>query len=110
MTSTNLPTKSDSPHTAIITRRIQTHSGSLLLRVSAILVLAGLLAGSLYWSSAASASKNASPNQKAAVVRDEIPSPLAVAKLSGPASLRVGNYASLLTLPQAPSPITVTTY
>src|SRR6266498_558624 len=110
MTSTNLPIKSDSPHTATITRRIQTHSRSLILRVGAILVLAGLLAGSLYWSSAASASKNASPNQKAAVVRDEITAPLAVAELSVPVSLPVRSYASWLTLPQAPPPITVTTY
>jgi uncharacterized repeat protein (TIGR01451 family) len=110
MKPTNLPPKSDLAHTVTVTRRIQIHSRSLILRVSAILVLAGLLAGSLYWSSAASASKITSPNQKAAVVRDEITARLVVAELSGSLSSRGGSYASLLTLPQAPPPITVTTY
>jgi uncharacterized repeat protein (TIGR01451 family) len=109
MKSTNLPPKSNLLHTTTVSRRIQIHSRSLIVRISAILVLVGLLAGSLYWSSVASASKNASPNQKAAVVRDEMTAPLAVAELSGSLSSRGGNYASLLTLPQAP-PITVTTY
>ena len=110
MKPTNLTTKSDLAHTVTVTRRIQVQSRSLVLRVSAILVLAGFLAGSLYWNSAASASKNVSSNQKAAVVRDKTTAPLAVAELSGSLTTRGGNYASVLTLPQAPPPITVTTY
>jgi uncharacterized repeat protein (TIGR01451 family) len=107
MKTTNLPPTSDTH----VTQRIRIRSRSLILRVSAILVLAGLLAGSLYWSSIAAASRNASPNQKAAIVQDEITAPLAVAELRGSASMRVGNYSSLLPLPQAtPTPITLTTY
>src|SRR6266480_653871 len=107
MKSTNL-SKSDLAQTPTAFRRIQ------ILRISAILVLAGLLAGSLYWSSAASASKDISSKQQASVARDEITAPLAVARLIGSPSLRVGNYAGLVTLPQGPppgpSPFTITTY
>ena len=106
MKTTNLSPTSDSN----VTHSIPICSRSLILRVSAILVLAGLLAGSLYWSSAASAAKNTSPNQRVPVARDEITAPLAVAELNGSLLSRGGNYASLLTLPQASPPITVTTY
>lgn len=110
MKPTNLTTKSDLIHTVTVTPRAPFHSRSLILRVSAILVLAGLLAGSLYWSSTAAAHKNGASTQKAAVPRDRVTAPLAVAELSGSLTTRAGNYASLLTLPQAPPPITVTTY
>ncbi|HEY2974567.1 MAG TPA: immunoglobulin-like domain-containing protein [Pyrinomonadaceae bacterium] len=108
MKPTNLPPKYDLAHTVTVTRRIQIQSRSLILRVSAILVLAGLLAGSLYWSSAASASKNASPYQKTAVALDEVTAPLAVAKLNGSPSLRAGSLSPLLPVPQAG--VSVTTY
>ena len=108
MKPSNLPPKSDLANTVTVTRRTQFHSRSLMPRVSAILVLAGLLAGSLYWSSAASASKNASPNQKTAVVRDEITAPLAVAALNGSPLLRAGSLSPLPPVPQAGA--SVTTY
>jgi len=69
--------------------------------------LAVLLAGNLYWGSAASASKK-SPNRKAAVALDEVTSPFAVATLNSSSSLRAGNFSSLLPLPQAG--VSVTTY
>lgn len=108
MIPTNLPPKSNSAHLNTGTRMILMPSAGLFLRVGAILILAGLLASGFYWSSASSASRNASPNQKAAVARDEIAASSAIAEFGGLPLLRVGNFSSLLPVPQAG--ISVTTY
>jgi len=89
---------------------IQMQSRSLFLRVGAILMLVGLLVSSFYWSSAASTSRNTTPNQKSAGAPTEMTTPSALAGLGGSPLLTVGRYSSLFTLPQAPPPITVTTY
>ena len=93
----------------ITTRLIQNPGAArLFLRVGAVLVLAGLLASGVYWSAAASASRNAPLNQKSAVAQGAITTTSPVADLSG-SPVGVGEYSSLLTFPQA-SPPTVATY
>ena len=109
-----IPTKnspnSNSAHFDLNTRIVRSPYAGLFLRFGALLVFAGLVAGSLYWSSTASASNNIEPTKKSAGARDEITAPLAVADLSRPTQSRLTNIASMLALPQDPPPPTVTTY
>lgn len=105
----SLPLKKNSADINTATRITQMPSAGLFLRVGAILVLAGLLASGVYWSAAASASRNAPLNQKSAAAQKAIPTISSAADLSGSSSFGVGKYSSLLTLPQA-SPPAVATY
>ena len=107
MKQTNLSPTTELARTGT-NRKTQIRSRSLTLRFSAILVLAGLLVGSFYGSSAASVSRNILSNQNAASVGNQNTPFLTMAQLSGSLSFG-GNYASLLT-PPPPAPPTVTTY
>jgi hypothetical protein len=84
-----------------------------LVRAVCLVILIGLLVSSSYWSSSASlvrksTAKNLTPTASVPAFTVEVSE---IAKLPvWPSSLRTGNYASLMMLPQAPLPITVTTY
>lgn len=105
-----LTPKSNSADQNTSTRLIQKPSAGLILRVGAILVLAGLLVSGVYWNSAASTAKKAFINPSVDTARDEVTAPVVAADLAGVTSLGTGSYYSLFLLPPPPPPITITTY
>jgi uncharacterized repeat protein (TIGR01451 family) len=80
-----------------------------ILRLGAVVILASLLASNFDWSSDAAASGKAFIDHRTAAGRNEITAPAAASRPADVASLGVGDYSSLFTLPQLPS-ISITTY
>ncbi len=110
MKSINTLLKSDLPLLKDRGRESRTPSPRLSLRLSlrvgAILILAGMLAGSFYWSSAAATSNKAALVQKQIPAVETITTPSTFSNLVPSPSLGVGRFPSMF-LPQAATSVAI---
>jgi uncharacterized repeat protein (TIGR01451 family) len=107
MKSINMLLKSDLPLLKDRSRESRTSSPRLSLRLSlrvgAILILAGLMVGSFYWSSAAATSNKASLVQKQATAVETITTPSTFSSLVTSPSTGAGRFWSMFMPQAAPS-------
>ncbi len=83
MTPNNLPPKSNSARLDNLTRLIKNRSAGFFLRAIAVVILAGLAAGSFYSSSSASQLKPTNKNSASEVVQNALPSPPRTLSMAG---------------------------
>src|ERR1043166_5724953 len=104
MKSKTLQFGSSSTCLDIIPRIMRMRFAGLVTRMGVVVVFVALLAGSVYWTTAASNSKKQSHKQQSTVAWQKAKTAPIAGKLAGRNSLTLGSYIPRFMLPQGPPP------